>query len=167
MINLKNILNKNFLSFFVFLILLSSCSSMNITEESVYDGGIQTVEASVKENTSVNYETKAILANATIYFEFDSFKLSSKSIQTLRSAVTAMKENSSIKIIISGHADERGTREYNLALGQRRAESVRDYFAVNGVSKSRVSVKSYGEERLAVEGLDELSHSKNRRAEIN
>ena len=167
MINLKNILNKNFLSFFVFLILLSSCSSKNITEESVYDGGIQTVEASVKENTSVNYETKAILANATIYFEFDSFKLSSKSIQTLRSAVTAMKENSSIKIIISGHADERGTREYNLALGQRRAESVRDYLAVNGVSKSRVSVKSYGEERLAVEGLDELSHSKNRRAEIN
>ena len=167
MINLKNILNKNFLSFFVFLILLSSCSSMNITEESVYDGGIQTVEVSVKEDTSVNYETKAILANATVYFEFDSFKLSSKSIQTLRSAVTAMKENSSIKIIISGHADERGTREYNLALGQRRAESVRDYLAVNGVSKSRVSVKSYGEERLAVEGSDELSHSKNRRAEIN
>jgi len=167
MINLKNILNKNFLSFFVFLILLSSCSSMNITEESVYDGGIQTVEASLKENNSVNYETKAILANATVYFEFDSFKLSSKSIQTLRSAVTAMKENSSIKIIISGHADERGTREYNLALGQRRAESVRDYLAVNGVSKSRVSVKSYGEERLAVEGSDELSHSKNRRAEIN
>ena len=167
MINLKNILNKNFLSLFVLLILLSSCSSMNITEESVYDGGIQTVEASVKESTSVNYETKAVLANATVYFDFDSFKLSSKSIQTLRSAVTAMKENSSIKIIISGHADERGTREYNLALGQRRAESVRDYFAVNGVSKSRVSVKSYGEERLAVVGSDELSHSKNRRAEIN
>ena len=167
MINLKNILNKNFLSFFVFLILLSSCSSMNITEESVYDGGIQTVEVSVKEDTSVNYETKAILANATVYFEFDSFKLSSKSIQTLRSAVTAMKENSSIKIIISGHADERGTREYNLALGQRRAESVRDYLAVNGVSKSRVLVKSYGEERLIAKGSDESSHSKNRRAEIN
>ena len=167
MINLKNILNKNFLSFFVFLILLSSCSSMNMTEESVYDGGIQTVEVSVKEDTSVNYETKAILANATVYFEFDSFKLSSKSIQTLRSAVTAMKENSSIKIIISGHADERGTREYNLALGQRRAESVRDYLAVNGVSKSRVLVKSYGEERLIAEGSDESSHSKNRRAEIN
>ena len=167
MINLKNILNKNFLSFFVFLILLSSCSSMNITEESVYDGGIQTVEASLKENNSVNYETKAILANATVYFEFDSFKLSSKSIQTLRSAVTAMKENSSIKIIISGHADERGTREYNLALGQRRAESVRDYLAVNGVNKSRVLVKSYGEERLISKGSDESSHSKNRRAEIN
>ena len=167
MINIKNVLNKNFFSPFVFLILLNSCSSMNVTEESVYDGGIQTVEASVKDNTSLNYETKAILANATVYFEFDSFKLSSKSIQTLRSAVTAMKENSSIKIIISGHADERGTREYNLALGQRRAESVRDYLAVNGVSKSRVLVKSYGEERLIAKGSDESSHSKNRRAEIN
>jgi peptidoglycan-associated lipoprotein len=167
MINLKNVLNKNFLGAFVFLILLSSCSSMNVTEESVYDGGIQTVEASVKGNTSVNYEAKAILANATVYFEFDSFKLSSKSIQTLRSAVTAMKENSTIKITISGHADERGTREYNLALGQRRADAVRDYLAVNGIGKSRVSVKSYGEERLIAEGSDELSHSKNRRAEIN
>ena len=167
MININNVLNKNFFSPFVFLILLNSCSSMNVTEESVYEGGIQTVEASVKDNTSLNYETKAILANATVYFEFDSFKLSSKSIQTLRSAVTAMKENSSIKIIISGHADERGTREYNLALGQRRAESVRDYLAVNGVSKSRVLVKSYGEERLIAEGSDESSHSKNRRAEIN
>ena len=167
MINIKNVPNKNFFSTIVFLILLPSCSSMNVTEESVYDGGIQTVEASVKDNISVNYETKAILANATVYFEFDSFKLSSKSIQTLRSAVTAMKENSSIKITISGHADERGTREYNLALGQRRAESVRDYLAVNGVNKSRVLVKSYGEERLIAEGSDESSHSKNRRAEIN
>ena len=167
MINIKNVPYKNFFSTFVFLILLSSCSSMNVSEESVYDGGIQTVEASVKDNISVNYETKAILANATVYFEFDSFKLSSKSIQTLRSAVTAMKENSSIKITISGHADERGTREYNLALGQRRAESVRDYLAVNGVNKSRVLVKSYCEERLIAEGSDESSHSKNRRAEIN
>ena len=167
MINIKNVPNKNFFSIFVFLTLLTSCSSMNVTEESVYDGGIQTVEASVKDNISVNYETKAILANATVYFEFDSFKLSSKSIQTLRSAVTAMKENSSIKITVSGHADERGTREYNLALGQRRAESVRDYLAVNGVNKSRVLVKSYGEERLISEGSDESSHSKNRRAEIN
>ena len=167
MININNVLNKNFFSPFVFLILLNSCSSMNVTEESVYDGGIQTVEASVKDNTSLNYETKAILANATVYFEFDSFKLSSKSIQTLRSAVTAMKENSSIKIIISGHADERGTREYNLALGQRRADAVKDYFVLSGIDKNRISVKSYGEERPASFGSDEVSYSKNRRAEIN
>ena len=73
----------------------------------------------------------------------------------------------SIKITISGHADERGTREYNLALGQRRAEAVRDYFAVNGISNNRIKVKSYGEEKPLSNGSDESSYSKNRRAEIN
>ena len=64
-----------------------------------------------------------------------------------------MKDNPSIKITISGHADERGTREYNLALGQRRAEAVRDYFAVNGISHNRIMVKSYGEERATLKWL--------------
>ena len=108
---------------------------MNVTEEVVYDGGISTVEATMKEESSLDYETKAIFTNATVYFEFDKFNLNSKSLQTLKSAVAAMQDNPSIKITISGHADERGTREYNLALGQRRAEAVRDYFAVNGISE--------------------------------
>jgi peptidoglycan-associated lipoprotein len=77
-----------------------------------------------------------------------------------------MKDNSAIKITISGHADERGTREYNLALGQRRAESVRDYFAINGINENRIMVKSYGEERPISVGSNEASYSKNRRAEI-
>ena len=78
-----------------------------------------------------------------------------------------MKDNSSIKITISGHADERGTREYNLALGQRRAESVRNYFAINGINANRIMVKSYGEERPILDGSNEASYSKNRRTEIN
>ena len=119
------------------------------------------------EESSLDYETRAIFTNATVYFEFDKFNLNSKSLQTLKSAVAAMKDNSSIKITISGHADERGTREYNLALGQRRAESVRDYFAVNGINANRVTVKSYGEERPLSDGSDETSYAKNRRAEIN
>ena len=159
--------NKNLFNLFILIFLISSCSSMNVTEEVVYDGGISTVEASMKEESSLNYETKAIFTNATVYFEFDKFNLSSKSLQTLKSAVAAMKANSSIKITISGHADERGTREYNLALGQRRAESVRDYFAVNGISGNRIMVKSYGEERPLSDGSDEASYAKNRRAEIN
>ena len=167
MINIKNVLNKNFFSPFVFLILLNSCSSMNVTEESVYDGGIQTVEASVKDNTSLNYETKAILANATVYFEFDKSSLTSKSIQTLKSAVDALNENSTIEVTLSGHADERGTREYNLALGQRRAESVSDYLVLNGINKSRITVKSFGEEKPLAYGQDEASYAKNRRVEIN
>ena len=163
----SNKLTNNFFAMVVFTFVLSSCSSMNVTEETLYDRNIQTVQASVAEEATLDYETKAIFTNATILFEFDSFNLSSKSIQTLKGAVVAMKNNSTIKITISGHADERGTREYNLALGQRRAESVKDYFALNGINKSRVSVKSYGEERPLAFGTDEVSHAKNRRAEIN
>ena len=70
-------------------------------------------------------------------------------------------------IILSGHADERGTREYNLALGQRRAEAVSEYFVLNGISSERRTVKSYGEERPVELGQDEKSYSKNRRVEIN
>ena len=163
----SNKLTNNFFAMVVFTFVLSSCSSINVTEETLYDRNIQTVQASVAEEATLDYETKAIFTNATILFEFDSFNLSSKSIQTLKGAVVEMKNNSAIKITISGHADERGTREYNLALGQRRAESVKDYFALNGMNKSRVSVKSYGEERPLAFGTDEVSHAKNRRAEIN
>ncbi len=167
MFKIQSTNNKNFFNLFTFLFLISSCSSMNVTEEVVYDGGISTVEASMDKESPLDYETKAIFTNATVYFEFDKFNLNSKSLQTLKSAVSAMKDNSSIKITISGHADERGTREYNLALGQRRAESVRDYFAVNGISGNRIMVKSYGEERPLSDGSDEASYAKNRRAEIN
>ena len=167
MSNTSNKLTKNFFAMVIFTFVLSSCSSMNVTEETLYDRNIQTVQASVAEEATLDYETKAIFTNATILFEFDSFNLSSKSIQTLKGAVVAMKYNSAIKITISGHADERGSREYYLALGHRRAESVKDYFALNGINKSRVSVKSYGEERPLAFGTDEVSHAKNRRAEIN
>ena len=167
MFNIQSVINKNLFNLFIFVFLISSCSSINVTEEVVYDGGISTVEASIREEPSLDYETRAIFTNATVYFEFDKFNLNSKSLQTLKSAVAAMKDNSSIKITISGHADERGTREYNLALGQRRAESVRDYFVVNGINANRVTVKSYGEERPLSDVSDETSYAKNRRAEIN
>jgi peptidoglycan-associated lipoprotein len=78
-----------------------------------------------------------------------------------------MSENPLIEITIAGHADERGTREYNLALGQRRAESVADYLVLKGISRSRLTIKSYGEEMPAVSGSNERSWGRNRRAEIN
>ena len=81
--------------------------------------------------------------------------------------VNALNDNSSIKISLAGHADERGTREYNLALGQRRAEAVADYLALNGINSSRITVKSYGEERPKETSQDEESFAKNRRVEIN
>ena len=167
MLSIKKIKNINLYNLFILVFLISSCSSMNVTEEVVYDGGIRTVEASMQEDTELDYETKAIFTNAMVYFEFDKFNLNSKSLQTLKSAVSVMKDNQSIRITIAGHADERGTREYNLALGQRRADAVKDYFVLSGIDKNRISVKSYGEERPASFESDEGSYSKNRRAEIN
>ena len=167
MLSIKKIKNINLYNLFILVFLISSCSSMNVTEEVVYDGGIRTVEASMQEDTELDYETKAIFTSATVYSEFDKLNLNSKPLQTLISAVSAMKANQSIRITIAGHADERGTREYNLALGQRRADAVKDYFVLSGIDRNRISVKSYGEERPASFGSDEVSYSKNRRAEIN
>ena len=156
---------RNKINFLVAVIFLSSCSSMNVTEERVYSGDVKTVEASSSD--SIQYDNKAVFASATIYFEFDKSNLTSKSIQILKSVASALNENKSIQVTLAGHADERGTREYNLALGQRRAETVSDYFILNGISKNRISVKSYGEERPLALGQDDESYSKNRRVEIN
>ena len=158
---------KNKINFFIVIFFLSSCSSMNITEENVYSDDVKTVKASSSMPENINLDSMAIFANATVYFEFDKASLTSKSIQTLKSAVDALNENSSIKVTLSGHADERGTREYNLALGQRRAESVSDYLVLNGINKSRITVKSFGEEKPLAFGQDEASYAKNRRVEIN
>ena len=158
---------KNNINLIIVLIFISSCSTLNVTQESVNSENIMTIETSGPKDDYINYDSQAVFANATIYFEFDKSNLTSKSIQTLKSAVNALKENSSIKITLSGHADERGTREYNLALGQRRAEIVSDYLVLNGIQNQRITVKSYGEERPAVIGQDEQSYAKNRRVDIN
>ena len=144
-----------------------SCSTTNNTEESVYNSTVSSVEVSVAEDTIISYDEKPITTNAVVYFDFDRFTLSTKSIQTLKSVVRAMNDNSDMVITVSGHADERGTREYNLALGQRRGDAVKDYLLLNGISNSRVTVKSFGEEYPLVTGSNDESWSKNRRAEIN
>ena len=158
---------KNKINYFIVIFFLSSCSSMNITEENVYSDEVKTVKASSSMPENISLDSMAIFANATVYFEFDKSSLTSKSIQTLKSAVDALNENSTIEVTLSGHADERGTREYNLALGQRRAESVSDYLVLNGIKKSRITVKSFGEEKPLAYGQDEASYAKNRRVEIN
>lgn len=144
-----------------------SCSTVNTIEESVYNPTVSSVEVSVTEESSVTYDEKPITTNAVVYFDFDQFTLSTKSIQTLKSVVRAMNDNAEMIITISGHADERGTREYNLALGQRRGDAVKNYLLLNGINEKRMTVKSFGEEYPLVSGSNEMSWSKNRRAEIN
>lgn len=155
-----------------FILISVSCSTTNVTEEAVYESVVSSVEVSVNDDKNkadevYDYSSKAIMANAVVYFDFDQYTLSSKSIQTLRSIAQVMEDNEDLEITVSGHADERGTREYNLALGQRRGEAVRDYLLLNGISKNRITVKSYGEEYPLVKGSNESSWAKNRRAEIN
>ena len=155
-----------------FILISVSCSTTNVTEEAVYDSVVSSVEVSVDDDKNkadevYDYSSKAIMANAVVYFDFDQYTLSSKSIKTLRSIAQVMEDNKDLEITVSGHADERGTREYNLALGQRRGEAVRDYLLLNGISKNRITVKSYGEEYPLVKGSNESSWAKNRRAEIN
>ena len=160
--------SKNRNIFYVsFLMFAVSCSTTKNTEESVYNSTVSSVEVSVAEDTIISYDEKPITTNAVVYFDFDKFTLSTKSIQTLKSVVRAMNDNTDMVITVSGHADERGTREYNLALGQRRGDAVKDYLLLNGINNNRVTVKSFGEEYPLVIGSNDESWSKNRRAEIN
>tara|TARA_B100000965_G_scaffold5639_1_gene4417 strand:- start:339 stop:812 length:474 start_codon:yes stop_codon:yes gene_type:complete len=143
------------------LIIFSACSSVQVTEEAVGDQSVAGVSISSKSPAN-----QAILANAVVYFGYDQSNLTSKSIQALKGVTELMKRNSKITISIEGHADERGTREYNLALGQRRAESVADYLVANGINRNRLITKSYGEERPLSLGSNDTAWSKNRRVEI-
>jgi len=100
-----------------------------------------------------------------VYFDFDSYNISAEGKATVDRNLATLKSGSQ-HIRLEGHADERGTREYNLALGERRANAVAQYLEANGVSSSRIETISYGKERPADLGHDEAAWSKNRRVEI-
>lgn len=99
-----------------------------------------------------------------VYFGYDRYDLTPEALQQLQLQAQWLNQYSSVSITIEGHADERGTREYNLALGDRRANAVRDYLVSLGVSASRVNTISYGKERPEVAGSDAQSWAQNRRA---
>jgi peptidoglycan-associated lipoprotein len=99
-----------------------------------------------------------------VFFEYDSAAIDSESQATLEKQAAWLKQYSSINVTVEGHCDERGTREYNLALGERRAAAAKKYLVGLGIAASRISTISYGKERPAVVGSDESSWSQNRRA---
>lgn len=98
-----------------------------------------------------------------VFFEYDSSVINAQGEATLQKQAEWLKKNSSITITVEGHCDERGTREYNLALGERRASAVKSYLTNLGVSAGRVHTISYGKERPAVTGSDDSAYSVNRR----
>ena len=114
--------------------------------------------------TQMSDAEKLAQVGNTVYFGFDSSELAGEAQATLDRQAAFLNVNPTMVVIIEGHADERGTREYNLALGDRRAVAVRDYLLAKGLNAARVRTLSYGKERPAVSGSNEESWAKNRRA---
>jgi peptidoglycan-associated lipoprotein len=167
---------KNLLIFSV-IILVSSCSgsAKKGGSSQVDQGQIVPVEEEVyqaieseKQAEEINKETEAeiqeIEVQDRVFFDFDSYSLSNDAKKVLDTQVSWLKSDSKINVTVEGHCDERGTREYNIALGERRANSVKNYLAQNGVEESRIKVISYGKERPAFFGTGEKVWSKNRRS---
>jgi peptidoglycan-associated lipoprotein len=110
-------------------------------------------------------ELAAILTQK-VYFDFDQDALRDDAQQVLDAKVPILVANPRVTLVILGHTDERGTAEYNLALGQRRAAQVKRYLVSKGVDESRLSTQSLGDSQPAVEGTDESAYQQNRRAEF-
>ena len=112
-------------------------------------------------------ETVKFLAKGVpdrVFFATNKSSLTTKSRETLRKQATYLRKNKNLNVTIEGHADERGTREYNLALGERRANAAKDYLMTYGISGKRISVISYGKEKPVNTGSTPLAWSQNRRA---
>ena len=103
-------------------------------------------------------------AEDRVFFAFDSSALSDNAVEILQTQVDWLKANENVDVIVQGYCDERGTREYNLALGERRANAVKQYLISQGIAADRVSTISYGKERPAVLGNNETAWAQNRRA---
>lgn len=159
-------------------LVLAACSSVNLDNPPVEDRSTGTGAAnagdSVVAKTSVapvddGRSSQSAITNVSrlVYFDYDSYVIKPE-FQTLIDAhARYIKADAKRKVAIEGHTDERGGREYNLALGQRRAEAVRRSLVLLGVADSQIEAVSFGKEKPAVQGNDEAAWSKNRRAEIS
>jgi peptidoglycan-associated lipoprotein len=130
----------------------------------VVEEWVEEQPVAVEEYTPTIAELNAQGVLATVYFDFDRSDLTDATRSQLRANAEWLKSNGEYKVVIEGHCDERGTIEYNLALGQRRSQVVQDYLANLGISASRMRNKSFGEEQPADPGHDEAAWSRNRRA---
>jgi len=132
------------------------------------DASKQTSEAvtpSAESTTNPATPANAVSPNSTtVYFAYDDYTLTTEAQSDLEKVGEYLKSSQNAVVQIEGHCDERGTVEYNLALGERRAQSVKSYLVNRGITDTRLTTISYGEEKPATEGHDESAWSKNRRA---
>ncbi|MBP7336772.1 peptidoglycan-associated lipoprotein Pal [Niveispirillum sp.] len=159
------------------LMLLAACSSVRDSDKDAASsgggyttafpgagtGGTGGVEQS-NLNSNLSPQQQLAQIGDRVFFGVDQFEVSPESAATLDKQADWLRANPAITLTIEGHCDERGTREYNLALGQKRADSVRRYLAANGIDNSRLQTLSFGKERPAVAGSSADVWAQNRRA---
>ncbi|CAN1606585.1 OmpA Outer membrane protein and related peptidoglycan-associated (lipo)proteins [Candidatus Pelagibacterales bacterium] len=135
-------------------ILVVSCTTqqanVNVIDNDIYTG-----------NETIKYLADGVADR--IFFATNKYNISTRGSETLLKQVTYLKNNPNLNVTLEGHADERGTREYNLALGEKRANAVKDYLIANSISSSRIKVVSYGKERPANPASNAIAWSQNRR----
>lgn len=143
-------------------------SGQDTNAEATYGAGDDSVDGSSQGVASSAQQSAQDLAmQATVvYFDFDRSNVRPDAYNTLKAHAAYLSANPSVSVRLEGHADERGTREYNLALGERRGKAAANYLTANGASSSQIEVVSYGEERPAAEGHSESSWAQNRRVEL-
>ena len=157
------ILTKIFKNTFLVLtacLILTACA----TKKEV---AIEKIQGQVQGDVYTGTDTVNYLADGVpdrVFFATNESILTTASRETLRAQAAWLRKNPGINVVLEGHADERGTREYNLALGERRANAAKDYLMTYGISADRISVISYGKERPVDPGSNPLSWSKNRRS---
>ncbi len=118
------------------------------------------------DGTLVAVDSDGSVIRSVFNFEFDESEIGSSDFRVLQQHAARLNRNRDQSVAIDGHCDERGTREYNLALGERRAMAVQDFLLANGVRPSQMSARSFGEERPVDTGSDEAAWAKNRRVEL-
>lgn len=129
----------------------------NVNGQNADDGSEQNANGSSQAD---------LLSIRMVHFDYDSSDLSSDDLKTLQAHAAYLRQNSQAKVLLSGHADERGTREYNMALGERRANAVQAFLSSNGARNSQLDTVSYGKEKPINDGHDEAAWAENRRVEI-
>ena len=153
---LSKILKNTFLVLMASLILTACATTKKVSTGNQMQGDVYT------GTDTVEYLASGVPDR--VFFATNESVLTTASRDTLRKQATWLRANSEITVVLEGHADERGTREYNLALGERRANAAKDYLMTYGVSSNRISVISYGKERPVDSGSNPLAWSKNRRS---
>ena len=152
---------KNTLLLLMACLVLSACATKKEVTTST------DIQGQMQSDVYTGTDTVEYLADGVpdrVFFATNESILTTASRETLRAQAAWMRKNSSINVVLEGHADERGTREYNLALGERRANAAKDYLMTYGISSDRITVLSYGKERPVDSGSNPLSWSKNRRS---